>query len=36
MTIEEINMKDYVQSGEGFTAITYNRVDGKTLAKLGV
>lgn len=29
-----INLEDYIQSGEGGTALTYNNKDGKTLAKL--
>ena len=31
---EKINLEDYVQSGEGGTALTYNHKNGKTLAKL--
>lgn len=31
---EQINLEDYIQSGEGGTALTYNHKDGKTLAKL--
>ncbi|MBQ7254527.1 MAG: TIGR02172 family protein, partial [Bacteroidales bacterium] len=30
----QINLDDYVQTGEGGTALTYNHKDGKTLAKL--
>ena len=33
-TYETINLNDYVQTGEGGTALTYNHKDGKTLAKL--
>jgi len=32
--IERINLDDYVQTGEGGTALTYNHKDGRTLAKL--
>lgn len=32
--IQMINLDDYVQTGEGGTAITYNNKNGKTLAKL--
>ena len=32
--VQRINMDDYVQTGEGGTALTYNHKDGKTLAKL--
>ena len=32
--IERINLDDYIQTGEGGTAITYNNKNGKTLAKL--
>jgi len=32
--IQTINLEDYVQTGEGGTAITYNNKNGKTLAKL--
>ena len=32
--IERINLNDYIQTGEGGTALTYNHKDGKTLAKL--
>ena len=32
--IQAINLEDYVQTGEGGTAITYNNKNGKTLAKL--
>lgn len=31
---EKINLEDYIQTGEGGTALTYNHKDGKTLAKL--
>ena len=31
---EHINLDDYIQSGEGGMALTYNHKDGKTLAKL--
>lgn len=31
---EYINLDDYIQSGEGGMALTYNHKDGKTLAKL--
>ena len=31
---ERINLDDYIQTGEGGTALTYNHKDGKTLAKL--
>lgn len=31
---ETICLDDYVQSGEGGTALTYNHKDGHTLAKL--
>ena len=33
-TYETIDLYDYVQTGEGGTALTYNHKDGKTLAKL--
>ena len=33
-TYERIDLNDYVQTGEGGTALTYNHKDGKTLAKL--
>ena len=33
-TYKQINLNDYVQTGEGGTSLTYNRKDGKTLAKL--
>ena len=33
-TYEKITLDDYVQTGEGGTAITYNHKHGKTLAKL--
>ena len=32
--MERINLDDYIQTGEGGTALTYNHKDGKTLAKL--
>jgi uncharacterized protein (TIGR02172 family) len=32
--IQRINLDDYIQTGEGGTALTYNHKDGKTLAKL--
>ena len=32
--IQRIDLNDYVQTGEGGTALTYNHKDGKTLAKL--
>ena len=32
--MEKINLDDYIQTGEGGTALTYNHKDGKTLAKL--
>ena len=32
--IERINQDDYIQTGEGGTALTYNNKNGKTLAKL--
>lgn len=31
---QHINLEDYIQSGEGGTALSYNHKDGKTLAKL--
>ena len=31
---KQIDLNDYVQTGEGGTALTYSRKDGKTLAKL--
>ena len=34
ITYETIDLNDYVQTGEGGTALTYNHKDGKTLAKL--
>lgn len=34
MTYEPINLDDYVQTGEGGTAITYNHRNGRSLAKL--
>ena len=33
-TYETIDLNDYIQTGEGGTALTYNHKDGKTLAKL--
>ena len=33
-TYKRIDLNDYVQTGEGGTALTYNHKDGKTLAKL--
>jgi Predicted aminoglycoside phosphotransferase len=30
----EINLDDYVQSGDGYTAVSYNNKDGKTMIKL--
>ena len=33
-TYKQIDLNDYVQTGEGGTALTYNHKDGKTLAKL--
>ncbi|MBP5770856.1 MAG: TIGR02172 family protein [Bacteroidaceae bacterium] len=32
--IQKINLEDYIQTGEGGTALTYNHKNGKTLAKL--
>ena len=32
--VQRINLNDYIQTGEGGTALTYNHKDGKTLAKL--
>ena len=32
--IQRINLADYIQTGEGGTALTYSHKDGKTLAKL--
>ena len=32
--IQRINLDDYIQTGEGGTALTYNHKNGKTLAKL--
>jgi len=32
--VQTINLDDYIQTGEGGTALTYNKKDGKTLAKL--
>lgn len=34
MKYNQINLDDYVQTGEGGTSLTYNSKDGKTLAKL--
>ena len=34
MDYEIINQEEYVQTGEGGTALSYNHKDGKTLAKL--
>lgn len=34
MNYEPIDLKDYIQTGEGGTAITYNHLNGRTLAKL--
>ena len=34
MDYEIINLEEYVQTGEGGTALSYNHKDGKTLAKL--
>ena len=31
---QSLDLNDYVQSGEGGTALTYSSKDGKTLAKL--
>ena len=31
---ETIDLNDYIQTGEGGTAISYSKKDGKTLAKL--
>ena len=31
---ERINMEDYVESGDGYTAISYNHKNGKTMMKL--
>ena len=33
-TYKQIDLNDYVQTGEGGTSLTYNHRDGKTLAKL--
>ena len=33
-TYKQIDLNDYVQTGEGGTALSYNHKDGKTLAKL--
>ncbi len=33
MTYEQINLEDYIQTGEGGTALSYNHKEGKTLAK---
>ncbi|MBQ6965557.1 MAG: TIGR02172 family protein [Bacteroidaceae bacterium] len=32
--VQSINLDDYIQTGEGGTALTYNHKNGKTLAKL--
>lgn len=32
--VQKINLGDYIQTGEGGTALSYTRKDGKTLAKL--
>lgn len=32
--VQRINLDDYIQTGEGGTALTYNHKEGKTLAKL--
>ncbi len=32
--VQRIDLDDYIQTGEGGTALTYNHKDGKTLAKL--
>jgi len=32
--VQRINLDDYIQTGEGGTALTYNHKNGKTLAKL--
>ena len=32
--VQRINLEDYIQTGEGGTALTYNHKNGKTLAKL--
>ena len=32
--VKRINLDDYIQTGEGGTALTYTSKDGKTLAKL--
>ena len=32
--VKRINLDDYIQTGEGATALTYTSKDGKTLAKL--
>ncbi|MBQ9194876.1 MAG: TIGR02172 family protein [Bacteroidales bacterium] len=34
MQYEQINLEDYIQSGEGGTSLTYNHKDGRSLAKL--
>ena len=34
MKYEQINLEDYIQTGEGGTALSYNHKEGKTLAKL--
>ena len=32
--IQRINLDDYIQTGEGGTALTYTKKDGRSLAKL--
>lgn len=32
--VQIINLDDYIQTGEGGTALTYTRKDGRSLAKL--
>lgn len=32
--VERINLDEYIQTGQGGTALTYTKNDGKTLAKL--
>ena len=34
MTPEKIDLKDYERSGEGFTAESYNHINGKTMVKM--
>ena len=34
MKYEQIHLEDYIQTGEGGTALSYNHKEGKTLAKL--